>query len=271
MLRFPDIDPILLNIGPLKIRWYGLMYVLGFAASYFLVRSQIHRQKYRQLADHFENVNLVLIVCVILGGRLGYVLFYNFGYYLRHPLEILATWTGGMSFHGACLALLVGGWWYTRRHGLDFWKTADIYVATIPVGLGLGRIGNFINGELFGRQTDMAWGMIFPYGGPLPRHPSQLYEAFLEGVVLFTLLWWVKDKPWQHQDYWPHGSILALFLIAYGTFRTVMELFREPDQQLGFLLGHFTMGQLLSSFMIIGGILLWVIRIRQTHTSDERQ
>ena len=264
MLSFPDIDPVLVEIGPLKVRWYGLMYVLGFMASYFLVQFQIRKHKYTLLAEHFENINLVLILSVIVGGRLGYVLFYNLSYYTQHPLEIFATWTGGMSFHGACFALIVSGWWYTRKIGLDFWKTADIYVATIPVGLGLGRIGNFINGELFGRETDLPWGMVFPYGGSVPRHPSQLYEASLEGAVLFAILWIAKDKPWQHRRYWPHGSILALFLICYGFFRMGIELVREPDQQIGFLLNSFTMGQLLSFLMVAGGALLWSLRLHNT-------
>lgn len=263
MLAFPEIDPVLLALGPLKVRWYGLMYVLGFTASYFLVRVQIRQVNYRLLAAHFENLNLVLILCVVLGGRLGYVLFYNLPYYLQHPAEILATWTGGMSFHGACLALIVGGWWYTRKYGIDFFKAADIYVATIPIGLGLGRIGNFINGELYGRVTDLPWGMVFPYGGPSPRHPSQLYEAVLEGAVLFLLLWTTRTKPWQQLARWPHGSILALFLICYGLFRMLVELFREPDQQLGLILGLLTMGQLLSVLMVVGGIVLWRVRLAQ--------
>lgn len=268
MLPYPEIDPVLVSIGPLQVRWYGLMYVLGFTASYFLVQAQIRRQRYHQLAEHFENINFVLILSVILGGRLGYVVFYNLEYYLRHPLEIFATWAGGMSFHGACLALIFSGWLYTRMTGLDFWKAADIYVATIPVGLGLGRIGNFINGELYGRPTDLPWGMIFPYGGALPRHPSQLYEALLEGLVLFVLLWGSRNRPWQQQRNWPHGAILALFLMGYGVFRMLMELFREPDQQLGYFFGIFTMGQLLSSAMVLGGTLLWVWRIR--HTRQQR-
>jgi len=267
MLPFPDIDPVLLRFGPLQIRWYGLMYVLGFSASYFLVLHQIRKLSYDQLAEHFENINLVLILSVILGGRLGYVLFYNPAYYLHHPLEIFATWAGGMSFHGACLALIAGGWLYTRRQGIDFWKAADIYVATIPVGLGLGRIGNFINGELYGRPTDLPWGMVFPFGGPEPRHPSQLYEAVLEGAVLFLILWSVRNRPWQHRARWPHGAILALFLIIYGLFRMGVELVREPDQQIGYLLGVFTMGQLLSSLMVLGGVLLWTWRARRADRS----
>lgn len=268
MLPFPNIDPVLVNIGPLQVRWYGLMYVLGFTASYFLVLYQISRHKFTELAEHFENLNLVLIVSVILGGRIGYVLFYNFDYYLHHPLEIFATWSGGMSFHGACLALIVGGWWYTHRNSIDFWKSADIYVATIPVGLGLGRIGNFINGELYGKPTDLPWAMVFPYGGPIARHPSQLYEAALEGVVLFLVLWSARNKPWRNSACWPHGSILALFLIAYGIFRMGIELVREPDQQLGYLFSIMTMGQLLSSLMVAGGMVLWIGRIRYTKSRN---
>ena len=260
-LPFPQIDPIIFSLGPLHVRWYGLMYVLGFIASYLLVRRQIQKYSYQKLADNFENLNLVLILCVVIGGRLGYVVFYNFSYYLAHPLEIPATWTGGMSFHGACLALLLGGWLYCRRTGLHFWKTADIYIATIPIGLGLGRIGNFINGELYGRVTDVPWGMVFPGGGPFARHPSQLYQAFLEGVVLFVLLWSMHDKPWQSKHYWPHGSICALFLIGYGCLRLFSENFREPDQQVGYLFGVLTMGQQLSGIMVVCGLLIWRFRL----------
>lgn len=267
MLPFPDIDPVLLKMGPLQVRWYGLMYVIGFTASYFLVQYQINKHKFTELAGHFENLNLVLIVSVVLGGRLGYVLFYNLDYYLNHPLEIFATWTGGMSFHGACLALIISGYLYTSKHRVDFWKAADIYVATIPIGLGLGRIGNFINGELYGRPTDLPWAVAFPYGG-VTRHPSQLYEALLEGCVLFIILWSVRNKPWQNTAVWPHGSILSLFLIGYGLFRMVVELFREPDQQIGYLLNAFTMGQLLSCLMVAGGIILWVGRMKYTKSQS---
>ena len=257
------LDPVLLSLGPLQVRWYGLMYLIGFTASYFLARYQIRRWQVAELEKHFENLNLVLIVSVILGGRLGYVLFYNPVYYFQHPLEILATWEGGMSFHGACLLLIISGWLFSRKHGIDFWQGADIYVATIPVGLGLGRIGNFINGELFGRETTVPWGVVFPDGGPAVRHPSQLYEALLEGVLLFLILWAVKARPWQNRRLWPHGSILALFLICYGIFRMIVELFREPDPQLGFLFGLVTMGQSLSLVMVIGGSLFWIARIRR--------
>jgi len=257
MLAYPEFDPVLLHLGPLQVRWYGVMYVLGFIASYFLVKKQIDEFKYQSLAHHFENLNIVLILSIIIGGRLGYVIFYNLPYYLEHPLEIPATWSGGMSFHGAALGLIAAGILYCRMKNIDFWKTADIYVATIPIGLGLGRIGNFINGELFGRQTDMPWGMVFPGGGPVIRHPSQIYEALLEGFLLFFILWAVHKKPWQSLPGWPHGSIFSLFLICYGIFRILVEFFREPDLQVGFLFGSMTMGQLLSSMMIVGGLFIW--------------
>ncbi len=263
MMTFPDIDPVIFGFGPLQVRWYGLMYVLGFTASYFLVLKQIRDFSYKALEPCFENLNLVLILSVVVGGRLGYVLFYNLPYYLQHPLEIPATWTGGMSFHGACIGCIVGGYLYTRKNKLNFWKCADLYVATIPVGLGLGRLGNFINGELFGRVTSVPWGMVFPGGGPRPRHPSQLYEMLLEGALLFTVLWLSRKKPWQKEKRWPHGSILCLFLIGYGLIRIFVELFREPDRQLGFMFGFLTRGQLLSGLMVLGGILLWKLRQRQ--------
>ena len=256
MLRFPKIDPSIIEIGPLKLRWYGLMYVLGFVAAYHLVRHQIKKFRLGNLEEHFENLNFVLLLSLVLGGRLGYVLFYNPGYYRRHPAEIIATWQGGMSFHGALIGLLLGGLIYCRRHRLDFWRVADLYVVAGPVGLGLGRIGNFINGELYGRVSEVPWAMVFPGGGPLPRHPSQLYEALLEGVLLFTILWRAKDR------YRQAGAMLALFLVAYGVLRCVAELFRQPDPQLGFLFGPLTMGQLLSGGMITAGLLILALRRR---------
>ena len=262
MLPYPQIDPVLIHLGPLQVRWYGLMYVVGFIASYLLVRHQIRRYKLTQLAGHFENLNLVLIISLVLGARVGYVLFYNPGYYLENPQDILATWQGGMSFHGALAGMLVGGLIFCHRTGLPFWQTADIYIITTPIGLGLGRIGNFINGELYGRESDVPWAMVFPSGGPIPRHPSQLYEAFLEGIVLFSLLWFLKGRYWQRR--WPTGSLLALFLIFYGIFRTIVELFRQPDEQLGFLFNFLTMGQLLSSLMIGTGLLILLLRRNST-------
>jgi len=269
MLSFPEIDPIIVSLGPLHVRWYGLMYVIGFIASYSLVRKQIQDFSYKPLASQFENLNMVLILSVIIGGRLGYVIFYNLPYYIENPLEIAATWNGGMSFHGACITLFTAGWIFCKKQKIDFWKSADIYIATIPIGLGLGRIGNFINGELYGRVTDSPLGMVFPGGGPLPRHPSQLYEAFLEGVILFIILWTLRKRPWRQQKFWPHGSICALFLICYGIVRTVVENFRQPDLQVGFIYGSLTMGQLLSGAMIMAGAIMWLIRIGKSHTVQQ--
>lgn len=264
MMTFPNIDPAIFSIGPLQVRWYGLMYVLGFAATLLLVKYQIKKFSFKELGVHFENLNLVLIISLVLGGRLGYVLFYNLPYYLKHPLEILATWQGGMSFHGGMLGLIIGAVIFCRKNRLDFWRVIDLYGVTIPIGLGLGRIGNFINAELYGRITDVPWGMIFPGGGPYPRHPSQLYEAFLEGVVLFLILWFLKEKQNPPSASWPYGSMGAFFLILYGVFRIFVEFFREPDAHLGFITGSMTMGQLLSSLMIAAGIILLLVRRKQT-------
>ncbi len=255
MLSLPDIDPVIFQLGPLQIRWYGMMYVLGFAASYFLVRHQMNTFRLDKLAAEFENLNFILIISLVLGGRLGYVFFYNASYYLSHPLEILATWHGGMSFHGAVLGLLLGGYLFCRKKGLNFLETADIYIVTTPIGLGLGRIGNFINAELYGRVSDVPWAMLFPGAGPLPRHPSQLYESLLEGLLLFVLLWRLKTEKQRHR--WGHGTMLAAFLILYGVFRIFVEFFRQPDAHIGFLLGVVTRGQLLSAFMICAGLILY--------------
>ncbi len=263
MLPYPHIDPVIFSIGPLQVRWYGLMYVLGFAATLFLVKYQIKKFSFKELDVHFENLNLVLIISLVLGGRLGYVLFYSLPYYLKHPLEILATWQGGMSFHGGLLGLIIGAAIFCRKNRLDFWRVADIYTVTVPIGLGLGRIGNFINGELYGRATDVPWGMVFPGGGPYPRHPSQLYESFLEGLVLFLVLWTLKEKQ-NPPASWPSGSMLAVCIMLYGIFRIFVEFFREPDAHLGFIAVGMTMGQLLSSLMIVAGIILLLIRRKQT-------
>ena len=268
MLSYPSIDPVIFSVGPLKVRWYGLMYILGFLTAYLLVKHQATRFHCRRLLDNLDNMNLALMFGVILGGRLGYVLFYNLSYYLRHPLEIIATWQGGMSFHGGVIGVLICGVLFCRRHDMNFWKAADLYVVTVPIGLGLGRIGNFLNGELYGRPADLPWAMIFPGGGFLPRHPSQLYEALLEGVVLFIILWSLKVRPWQpqHSRQWPHGSMLALFLLLYAFFRFLVEFVREPDPQLGVLSIGITMGQLLSLLMMLGGIILWLWRRKAART-----
>ena len=264
-MSFPNIDPVIFSIGPIHLRWYGLMYVIGFAAACILTTRQAKHFGWTALLDKIDNLNLALICGVILGGRLGYVLFYNPAYYLAHPLEIPATWSGGMSFHGGCLGAILAGLWYCRRSGLDFWRTADIYVVTAPIGLFFGRIGNFINGELFGRASNVPWAMVFPEGGPLPRHPSQLYESFCEGLVLFVVLWALKDRPWRQPQpkVWPHGAMLAIFLAGYGVMRFFLEYTREPDAHLGLLRMGFSMGQWLCLAMIAVGCAIWAWRMQE--------
>jgi phosphatidylglycerol:prolipoprotein diacylglycerol transferase len=255
MIQYPHIDPEIFRIGPLAIRWYGLMYLIGFIASMFLVRHQIAKKKLRLGQDFVETLYSYLILGLLLGGRLGYVIFYNPGYYLEHPLEIVAIWQGGMAFHGALIGTVMAGLLFCKKAGADRLMIADMISLTVPIGLGLGRIGNFINAELYGRVTDVPWAMIFP-GEVLPRHPSQLYEFFLEGVLLFTILWTVKGRVRK-------GTVTALFLILYGVFRTAVEFFREPDAQIGYILGFLTMGQILSGFMILAGIAVYMSARRQ--------
>lgn len=264
MLNYPSIDPVIFSLGPLQVRWYGLMYVIGFMAAYHLVFRQAKHFGWERLLRKLDNLNLALIAGVILGGRLGYVLLYNPSHYLAHPWQIAATWEGGMSFHGACIGAIAAGVWYCRLAKLNFWKAADLYVVTVPVGLFWGRIGNFINGELYGRVTKVPWGMVFPEGGALPRHPSQLYEAVCEGLVLFVCLWLTKARPWSIPQpvWWPHGSMLALFLILYGAARFFLEFFRQPDIQLGFVGFGMSMGQVLCLVMMAAGIIIWVVRTK---------
>jgi len=245
------IDPILIEYGPLRVSWYGLLYVFGFLISYLLVLYQVRRKDFGLSKPEIENLFFYLIIGLALGARLGYVVFYNFGMYLQTPWEIFAIWHGGMSFHRGLIGVVLVGILFSRKYKKSFWKLADLLTVTAPVGLALGRIGNFINGELYGRVTQAPWGMVFPLGGPLPRHPSQLYESALEGFLLFAVLWRLKDKKI------PEGAILALFLIFYGVFRFFIEFFREPDAQLGFILGPFSMGQVLCFLMILGGAGLY--------------
>jgi len=247
-----DINPILIDLGPIKVGWYGLMYVFGFVASYLLVRYQMKRKDFGISKVEVDDLYFYLVIGLMIGARLGYILFYDLKMYLSDPLEMFAFWHGGMSFHGGLIGVLIVGILFSWRNRKSFWKIADLIIVTAPIGLGLGRIGNFINGELYGRVTQVPWGMIFPKGGELPRHPSQLYESCLEGWVLFLILWFLKDKKI------PTGGLLALFLMLYGAFRFFVEFFREPDAHLGFVLGPFTTGQVLTSLMIIGGILLYL-------------
>ena len=257
MIPYPHINPDLFRIGPVHVRWYGLMYALGFLASYFLIK---HQEKSRPIGlsrTNIQDLMFYLAIGLLAGGRLGYVLFYqymNFSDFVRNPLEVIAVWRGGMSFHGGLIGTVIAGWWFCRRKNLPFWAVGDRVIVTAPIGLGLGRIGNFLNGELFGRPSDVPWAMVFPQGGPLPRHPSQLYEAIMEGAVLFILLWLLRKRPFRD------GMMIASFLFFYGVFRFLLEFFREPDAQIGFILGPLSMGQLLSATMVGAGLLVALLR-----------
>lgn len=255
MISYPNISPEIIRIGPLAVRWYGMMYLAGFAASYLLVRYQIRKKGLDLGKDSVETLYSYLITGLLLGARLGYVIFYNPDYYLQHPLDILAVWHGGMSFHGGMIGSIGAGILFCRKFKLDFWSISDLIVVPAPIGIGLGRLGNFINGELYGRVSDVPWAMVFPSGGLQPRHPSQLYELFLEGPILFVTLWVLKDRGFRP------GAISAVFIIMYGSFRFFVEFFREPDPQIGLILGLFTMGQLLCAAMIMAGLM--ILRLRK--------
>jgi phosphatidylglycerol:prolipoprotein diacylglycerol transferase len=259
MIPYPHINPELVRVGPFAVRWYGIMYLIGFASSYFLVNYQIKKKALPFSKDFVASLYSYLILGLLLGARLGYALFYDFPSYLKNPLEIFAVWHGGMSFHGGLIGSIIAGMFFCRKSGADFWQLSDLVAVTVPIGLGLGRLGNFINAELYGRVTDVPWAMVFPGAGSLPRHPSPLYEFLLEGVLLFTLLWFLKK--WEFRS----GVTTALFLILYGLFRSFAEVFREPDVQLGFVLGPFTMGQLLSASMLAIGLGILYFRRRKSH------
>jgi phosphatidylglycerol:prolipoprotein diacylglycerol transferase len=259
MLTHPNFDPIAIQIGPLAIRWYGLMYLVGFATAYGLGRLRIAAGKSsRVTVQLLDDLLFYGVLGVILGGRLGYVLFYKPGYYLQHPAEILAVWQGGMAFHGGFLGVLVAVWWVARKHRLGWLEVTDFLAPLAPLAFAAGRLGNFINGELWGRVTAVPWGMVFRGAGPDPRHPSQLYQFALEGVALFAILWLYSAKPR------PTGAVSGAFLIGYGAFRFVAEYFREPDDFLGLLALGLSMGQWLSLPMVAAGIALltWALRKR---------
>lgn len=252
-ITFPTIDPVMLKLGPISIYWYGMMYLFGFGFAYWL---GIRRAKKSNGIWTAEQVDQLIFNCflgVVLGGRIGDVFFYGFDRLMQDPLYLFRIWEGGMSFHGGLIGVIVAMIWTARRQARGFWQTADFIAPLIPFGLGMGRIGNFINDELWGRVTDVPWAVLFPNGGYLPRHPSQLYEAFLEGVVLFFMLNWFIRKPR------PAGSVAGLFLIGYGVFRFVVEYYREFDPNVNTATDLITRGQLLSLPMIIGGAIIMLL------------
>jgi len=251
-LPYPHINPVFLEFGPVQFHWYGLMYLIGLTAAYLLIKQKVVAKDLPLMPDQISNMVVFAAFGVFIGGRIGYMLFYNFPYYAQYPLKIFAVWEGGMSFHGGLIGTIIALFWFSRQRGLSGYTIADLAASVTPIGLGFGRLGNFINGELYGRATDVDWCMVFPAGGPVCRHPSQLYEAGLEGLLLFTALWVIGR--WLT----PPGTIFWSFLTGYGICRLIVELFREPDQHLGFVLGPITMGQLLSAPMVILGIFMLV-------------
>ncbi len=256
MFAHPRFDPVALKIGPVSVRWYGVMYMLGFGLGWLLGRVRAKKPWTPLSTVDVDDLVAVAMFGLIVGGRVGYVLFYDLPTFLANPLDIFMIWKGGMSFHGGLLGICLAIWLFARKRRLAFFEVTDFFVPLTPLGLLAGRLGNFINGELWGRPTDMPWGMIFfdPAAGLVPRHPSQLYEAFLEGVVLFTVVWWYSSRPR------PRMAVSGLFLALYGLFRFAVEFVRQPDPQLGFIaFGWLTMGQILSLPMLVGGlVLLWL-------------
>ena len=262
MLVHPKIDPVALQLGPVAIHWYGLTYLAAFGLFMLLANMRLKHEPYRSITGpgawsrkDIEDMLFVGVLGVVIGGRLGYCLFYKPSFYLANPLQILYVWQGGMSFHGGLVGVIASQFWYARTHHKPFWQLMDFIAPCVPLGLGAGRIGNFINGELWGRQADadLPWAMVFPQSGTgIPRHPSQLYEFVLEGLVLFVLLWLYARR--QRKE----AQVAAMFLIGYGAARFAAEYFREPDAHLGIVAFQMTMGQWLCIPMIVGGVLLWV-------------
>jgi phosphatidylglycerol---prolipoprotein diacylglyceryl transferase len=257
MIVHPQIDPIALKLGPLAIHWYGLTYLAAFALFWFLGTRRIAHQPFARLKWTMRDVEDILflgVMGVVIGGRLGYCLFYKPAYYASHPLEIFYVWQGGMSFHGGLLGVIAAMIWFGQSRQRGFWEVADFVAPCVPTGLMMGRIGNFINGELWGRVADpsLPWAMVFRGAGDAPRHPSQLYQIALEGALLFVLLWLYARKERKS------GQVAAAFLVGYGIFRFIAEFFREPDAHLGLLSLGMSMGQWLCVPMIVGGAAMWV-------------
>ena len=267
MIPYPDIDPIAFRLGPLEIHWYGISYVVGIVIGWWLLNRRADAPGSGWDRQQVADVVFFAAMGVILGGRLGSVLFYNLPWYLDHPLNVFKIWQGGMSFHGGTIGVLIACYLFARSRGKKFFAVTDFMVPAVPVGLGCGRIGNFINGELWGKPTDLPWGMIFPdpAAGGVPRHPSQLYEAFLEGLVLFVILWWFSARPR------PRMAVTGLSMLGYGVFRFAIEFIRVPDIQLGYLAwGWLTMGQILSVPLIIAGVVMLLLAYRNPPPTGNR-
>jgi len=259
-MQFPNFDPVALSLGPLVIRWYALAYLAGFIAGWQWCMALARQDKRAPRPELYDEFLTWAVVGVILGGRIAYVLFYNAAEYMAHPLEALKIWHGGMSFHGGMAGVIIAAILFTRRHKVSFFAFTDLLACVTPIGLGLGRLANFVNGELYGRVTDVPWGIVFPRGGDLPRHPSQLYEALAEGLVLLLVMFLLSRQP----KIRAHAGVLSgAFLVFYGLMRFTIEFFREPDAQLGFLFAGATMGQLLCVPMIVAGVGIIMLALRK--------
>jgi len=259
MLTYPNIDPVAISIGPLEVHWYGLMYLIGFAGGWWLGVIRSRRPGTGWHAEEMSDLLFYNALGIVLGGRIGYTLVYNFTGFLHDPLVIFRIWQGGMSYHGGMVGVFLAMGLYARRTGRTFFQVTDFIAPIVPLGLGMGRLGNFINGELWGRPTDLPWGMVFPYVDAQPRHPSMLYEMLLEGVVFFAILWIYSRKPR------PTMAVSGMYLLIYGIFRFAVEFVRVPDAQIGFLaFDWLTMGQLLSFPMIVIGALFLAYAYRRT-------
>ena len=258
MLVHPNFDPVAIAIGPVKVHWYGLMYLLAFALGWWLGRVRTRDAWRGWSRDDVGDVLFWVALGVVAGGRLGFMLFYDFERLLANPLSVFAVWQGGMSFHGGLIGVLIAMWWFARTRGRGFFDVADFIAPLVPLGIAAGRFGNFINGRLWGTPSDLPWAMVFhdPRAGGVPRHPSQLYEALLEGVVLFAVLWWFTRRPR------PAMAASGVFLLGYGVARTVVEFVRVPDAHLGYLaFGWVTMGLVLTVPMIAAGLVLAILAV----------
>lgn len=260
MFIYPEIDPVIFSIGPVAVRWYGMMYVIGFVLAWWLARVRSRRPGSPITTQQVDDLVFYAMLGVILGGRLGYVLVYGWGAFSKDLLYPFKIWEGGMSFHGGLVGVMLAMWWYGRRLGHPMLRMTDFVAPLVPLGLGFGRIGNFINGELWGKPTDVPWGFL--YQGEV-LHPSQLYEAILEGFVLFAILWFYSSKPR------PYMAVSALFLFWYGVFRFFIEFYRVPDEDLGYLFFDWvTMGQILSAPMIVAGLVMLILAYRGAKTRE---
>ncbi len=264
-IQFPEIDPVALQIGPLAIRWYAIAYIVGILFAWWYAKRLSQRWSSPVSAAHLGDFVAWAIIGIILGGRLGFIAFYNLDQYLADPLQIFMIWRGGMSFHGGLLGMIGASWLFARRKGIPILALSDLIACAAPIGLFLGRIANFINGELVGRVTDVPWAVVFPHAGPMPRHPSQLYEAFLEGIVLFILLAALARRA---TFYRRSGFLTGMFLFGYGLARFLVEFLREPDIQVGLVLGPLSMGQILSVPVALLGVYL-MLRVWTTPESTQ--